>query len=104
MKDGLCNKRFHPKDGGATSGVYWYYCRKPEGHTDDCDCPAAHEQLFDDERFPDVDWYCDRCGEHLNNQSGFDDHKYTWKCEACGHKNSISSDNIYESHEDFRGG
>lgn len=42
------------------------------------------------ERFPDVDWYCDRCGEHLNGQAGFDDHRYTWPCEACGHKNSIS--------------
>ena len=40
----------------------------------------------DDERFPDVDWYCDRCGEHLNYQSGFDDHKYTWKCTYCGYK------------------
>lgn len=50
----------------------------------------------DDERFPDVDWYCDRCGEHLNYQSGFDDHKYTWKCTYCGYKNSISKDNIID--------
>lgn len=55
------------------------------------------------ERFPDVDWYCDRCGEHLNGQAGFDDHRYTWSCEGCGHKNSISRANIYESHEDFKG-
>lgn len=54
-------------------------------------------------RFPDVDWYCDRCNEHLNSQSGFDDNNYTWKCEACGHKNSISRDNIYESQDAFRG-
>ena len=54
------------------------------------------------ERFPDVDWWCDRCGAHLNIQSGFDDHRYTWKCDECGHKNSISRDNIYESHADFR--
>jgi hypothetical protein len=33
------------------------------------------------DRFPDVDWYCDKCGEHLNGQAGFDDHRYTWKCE-----------------------
>ncbi|ODA73264.1 hypothetical protein APS67_002527 [Streptomyces sp. AVP053U2] len=54
-------------------------------------------------RFPEVDWFCDRCHEHLNNQSGFDDNKYTWKCTDCGHKNSISKDNIYESHEKFLG-
>ena len=54
------------------------------------------------ERFPDVDWYCDRCNAHLNSQSGFDDNKYTWRCEACGHKNSISRDNIYESQDAYR--
>ncbi|HEM3671965.1 TPA: Sec23/Sec24 zinc finger-containing protein [Streptococcus suis] len=46
-------------------------------------------------RFPDVDWYCDHCGAHLNVQSGFDDNKYIWKCEECGRKSSISHDNIY---------
>ncbi len=54
------------------------------------------------ERFPDIDWYCDRCNAYLNAQFGFDDHKYVWKCTECGHKNSISSDNIYESEESFR--
>ena len=53
------------------------------------------------ERFPDIDWFCDRCDTCLNNQLGFDDHKYTWKCTECGFKNSISKDNIYESPEDF---
>ena len=53
------------------------------------------------ERFPDVDWWCDRCGAYLNCQDGFDDHNYTHKCTKCGHKNSISKDNIYESHEDY---
>ena len=45
-------------------------------------------------RFPGVDWYCDHCGDYLNNQAGFDDHKYIWKCTNCGGKNSISRDNI----------
>ncbi len=45
-------------------------------------------------RFPNVDWFCDHCGASLNSQRGFDDHKYTWKCRACGYKNSISWDNI----------
>jgi len=53
------------------------------------------------ERFAGIDWWCDRCGVSLNGQSGFDDHKYIWKCTECGFKNSISSDNIYESQEDF---
>ncbi len=55
------------------------------------------------DRFPDVDWWCDRCGAYLNDQYGFDDHNYIHKCTECGHKNSISSDNIYESHEDYFG-
>lgn len=54
------------------------------------------------ERFPGIDWYCDRCNAYLNYQSGFDDNHYVWKCTECGHKNSISSDDIYESEEDFR--
>ena len=53
------------------------------------------------ERFPDIDWWCDRCGAYLNDQDGFDDNNYTHKCTACGHKNSISKDNIYDSHEDY---
>lgn len=53
------------------------------------------------ERFPDIDWWCDRCGAYLNNQDGFDDHNYTHKCTECGHKNSISRDNIYDSYEDY---
>lgn len=54
------------------------------------------------ERFPRIDWYCDRCNAYLNDQLGFDDHHYVWKCTECGHKNSISADDIYESEEDFR--
>ena len=46
------------------------------------------------ERFPGIDWYCDRCNAYLNDQPGFDDHHYVWKCTECGHKNSISSDDI----------
>ena len=49
------------------------------------------------ERFQGIDWYCDRCNAYLNDQQGFDDHHYVWKCTECGHKNSISSDVIYGS-------
>lgn len=54
-----------------------------------------------DERFPDTDWRCDRCDAYLNEQDGFDDHHYIWECTECGHKNSISAANIYESREDY---
>ena len=27
------------------------------------------------ERFPGIDWYCDRCNVYLNDQPGFDDHQ-----------------------------
>ncbi len=45
-------------------------------------------------RFPGIDWYCDKCSAYLNDQEGFDDHKYVWKCRKCGYKNSLSWDNI----------
>lgn len=54
------------------------------------------------ERFPGVGWFCDKCNANLNIQSGFDDHKYVWKCTECGYKNSISSDAIVESEDAFR--
>ncbi|WP_413527699.1 Sec23/Sec24 zinc finger-containing protein [Marinilactibacillus psychrotolerans] len=47
------------------------------------------------ERFPEVDWFCDNCNTYLNDQSGFNDHKYLWQCTKCGFKNSISSTNIF---------
>ena len=47
-----------------------------------------------EKHFPNVDWYCDHCGAYLNDQKGFDDHKYVWKCKECGFKNSISWDSI----------
>ena len=54
------------------------------------------------DRFPEIDWYCDRCNAYLNNQPGFDDHSYIWKCTECGHKNAISFDNIYENEGEFK--
>lgn len=50
--------------------------------------------LIMEERFPDVDWFCDYCNAHLNDQKKFADHKYIWPCTECGFKNSISSANI----------
>ena len=34
------------------------------------------------DRFPDIDWWCDRCGAYLNDQVGFDDHHYVWRWNA----------------------
>lgn len=62
------------------------------------------KEIVMSERFPGIDWFCDRCGASLDTQPGFDDHKYIWRCMECGHKNSISSTNIYDSHEDYWNG
>ncbi len=53
------------------------------------------------ERFPGIDWHCDRCNAYLNDQAGFDDNKYTWVCKECGYKNSISRTNIFSSSLEF---
>ena len=45
-------------------------------------------------RFPEYDWYCARCKDCLSDQPEFDDNKFIWKCTNCGHKNSISKDNL----------
>lgn len=57
-----------------------------------------------DQRFPGIEWYCDNCGAHLNEQEGFDDHLPAWKCAACGYENQLESDEIYDNHEDWRNG
>lgn len=54
------------------------------------------------ERFPGIEWYCDKCNAHLNEQSGFTDRKYIWKCTECGYKNSISEDNISYSYGEIK--
>lgn len=55
-----------------------------------------------DNRFPGIEWYCDKCGAHLNEQEGFDDHLDEWKCTKCGYVNHIGMDNIYENEEDAK--
>lgn len=56
------------------------------------------------ERFPGVGWWYDRCDAYLNDRDGFDDYHYVWRCAECGHKNSVSVDNFYESKEDLIAG
>ncbi len=57
-----------------------------------------------DRRFPGIEWYCDRCGDYLNSQEGFDDHVRIWTCSKCGYKNPITIDHIYETKEDYLSG
>lgn len=53
-----------------------------------------------DNRFPGIEWYCDNCKAHLNEQEGFDDHLNEWKCTRCGYVNHIGMDNIFDNEED----
>ena len=70
--------------------------------------PEEYEYTFDgdeedlEERFPDVEWYCDGCGAHLNEQEGFDDHLPVWKCRACGYENKLDISEVYENDEDWK--
>ncbi|MCI6914061.1 MAG: hypothetical protein MR799_01075 [Lachnospiraceae bacterium] len=57
-----------------------------------------------DKRFPGIEWYCDRCGEHLNEQTGFDDHLHIWTCQKCGYDNVISLDEIYYCDKEYEAG
>ena len=69
-------------------------------------CLGCGEMLINPEVDADdnISWICDQCGTMLNIQPGFKDNNGEWKCTECGHKNSISSDDIYDSEEDFRNG
>jgi hypothetical protein len=55
-----------------------------------------------EKRFPGVEWFCDRCGDRLDLQPGFDDHQRIWKCIKCGYKNPIEITEIYNSDEDWK--
>lgn len=69
---------------------------------------ARHGSYYDgddlDNRFPGIEWYCDRCGEHLNDQPGFDDHRDFWTCTKCGYKNPIRIDQIYNCEMEYQNG
>lgn len=57
-----------------------------------------------EKQFPGIEWYCDQCRAHLNEQEGFDDHLPEWTCTQCGYINPIGIDQIYETEEDYRHG
>lgn len=43
-----------------------------------------------------IEWYCDKCNAHLNEQPGFTTRLRTWTCKKCGYKNVVvdTGDNI----------
>lgn len=70
--------------------------------------PDFYESVYEgddlDCRFPGIEWYCDECGAHLNEQNGFDDHQPEWICTVCGYHNKLSYDDIYDNDEDAANG
>ena len=46
------------------------------------------------EKYPDVSWYCDKCGDYLNLQEGFTDTLGSWKCHRCGYENMIDEEHM----------
>lgn len=76
--------------------------------TDDPDLIGKVEDVYTgndlDRRFPGIEWYCDRCGEYLNIQPGFDDHLHEWRCRKCGFVNRISLDDIYDTDAERQNG
>lgn len=47
----------------------------------------------------DCDWWCDDCGDLLNDQDGFDFDCGTWKCKKCGCVNTIDVYHIKDNFE-----
>lgn len=41
-----------------------------------------------------IDWYCDECGEFLNDQDDFEGRVGYHTCTECGHENHISASEL----------
>ena len=67
--------------------------------------PEQYESFYEgddlDMRYPGIEWYCDRCEAHLNEQEGFTDRDPIWVCTACGYENRIGADVIFSNREDY---
>ena len=65
--------------------------------------PERYEPVYTgdeaDEEFPDIHFYCDRCGDLLNEQEGFHTDEHEWKCTKCGYMNRITWDEVYDYFE-----
>lgn len=55
-----------------------------------CDYIISDEKLRDNYVF----WFCDKCKTFLNDQTGFDIKRSTWKCTKCDFENNITISNI----------
>ena len=70
--------------------------------------PEAYEDYYEgndlERRFPGIEFFCDQCNAHLNEQEGFTDHLDFWQCRKCGHVNPINMNEIYENVEDYNNG
>ena len=70
--------------------------------------PEQYESYYEgddlEKRFPGIEWFCDNCGDHLNEQEGFTDVLPVWQCRRCGELNRIEIDEIYENEEDAQNG
>ena len=105
-------------EAGRITRIYdsaWTPLFREEGITrslyDKVDCllhPEDYEPYYwgDDleKQYPGIQWYCDRCGAHLDEQEGFDDHHPVWKCTVCGTENRIDLSRIFENEQDYRSG
>ena len=40
------------------------------------------------------EWICDKCGDYLNDQEGFDADSGSWTCSKCGHENIFTKEKI----------
>lgn len=58
------------------------------------------EYLDIDDR-ENVIWFCDECGSCLNKQIGFSEICDEWFCDQCGYENHISSNEIFNSVEEY---
>ncbi len=68
--------------------------------------PERYTPFYDgddtESRFPGIEWYCDHCGDHLNEQEGFDDRLPVWQCRKCGYLNPLDESCIYDNEEEWR--
>ena len=66
-----------------------------------CGIQLLDDDVYEGDIYEGIAWYCDVCGALLNRQTGFSDLYDSWICTECGHSNSITDNEIYESREDY---
>lgn len=66
-------------------------------------CKGCNEMLINPEvkSESDIVWVCDKCDSMLNIQPGFSQSLDEWCCNKCGYLNTINSNEIYLSNDDY---